>query len=88
MPDVNAPMRLQIRSEGAWIFARLRVEGMPSTELGRIRTAACDANREVFEDFQALMSKCMVDMLKDAGVAESAITGVQVTRPGQPGYTG
>lgn len=84
----EAPIRLQVRNEGAWIFARLRIPGKPSMELGRIRTAACDANAEVFEDFQALMAKCMVDVLKQAGVPEEAIAGMQTMKPGDEGYTG
>lgn len=64
-------LKLEIRQLGSMIHAR--VEGQSDLTIATVAAAACDADRTVFEDFQALSVKALDALVKSGcgAVAES-----------------
>jgi hypothetical protein len=58
-------LRLKIRQEGKMIHAR--VDGRQDLLIGSISTAACDHDRTIFEDFQALSIKALNAIVEKTG---------------------
>jgi hypothetical protein len=82
-------IRVQIRpsADGQWVVAYLVIDKRDPIEMARIGLGVCDNNREVFEDFQALASKCMVDTVERV-LGPGAVVGLGVSKPGDSDYSG